>query len=336
VTLDPRPGEIHPGTAQPPAPSHAGEAAEAEVAQLVVEVDGRIERIFVLTGAVVTIGRTPGNSLPLQHEAVSRLHAELRVTPEGLIVTDMGSKNGTLVGAARLAPNQPVRLAPGGVFRIGPYVLRYEVTRAGAAHEAVSEVAEKRSAANADIEPLPAGPPPRVYSPPAPPRERMPMPLPNSGVSKYLDFLPMIFHENDFMSRFLLIFQSIWEPLEQRQDHLAMYFDPRTCPAPFLQWLGGWLGMTGVGPRWSEGRLRTLLTEAVELYRWRGTRYGLTRMIEVCTGITPVVAETASNPNVLHIRVAIPPESEIDRETLERLVIANKPAHTAYILDVAA
>ena len=96
------------------------------------------------------------------------------------------------------------------------------------------------------------------------------------------------------------------------------------------------LGMTGVGPRWSEGRLRTLLTEAVELYRWRGTRYGLTRMIEVCTGITPVVAETASNPNVLHIRVVIPPESEIDRETLERLVIANKPAHTAYILDVAA
>jgi phage tail-like protein len=163
----------------------------------------------------------------------------------------------------------------------------------------------------------------------------MPMPLPNGAVSNYLDFLPVIFHDSDFMSRFLLIFQSIWEPLEQRQDHLAMYFDPRTCPAPFLHWLAGWLGVA-VGPRWPEGRLRTLLAEAVELYRWRGTQYGLTRMIEVCTGVTPSVSEMMANPFVLHIRVAIPPNSDIDRDLIERLIIANKPAHTAYLLEVAA
>jgi hypothetical protein len=46
--------------------------------------------------------------------------------------------------------------------------------------------------------------------------------------------------------------------------------------------------------------------------------------------------ETASNPFVLHIRVAIPPDADVDREFIERLVIANKPAHTAYLLEVAA
>jgi phage tail-like protein len=130
-----------------------------------------------------------------------------------------------------------------------------------------------------------------------------------------------------------MIFQSIWEPIEYRQDHLAMYFDPRTCPTPFLHWLADWLGVL-VGPVSDEGRLRALLGEAVELFRWRGTRYGLTRMIEICTGLTPFVAEVASDPAVLHIRVSVPPESNVDRDTIERLIKANKPAHTAYLLEV--
>jgi hypothetical protein len=72
----------------------------------------------------------------------------------------------------------------------------------------------------------------------------------------------------------------------------------------------------------------------VELYRWRGTRYGLTRLIEVCTGVTPLIAETPENPAVLHIRVSIPPESKVDRGTIERLVQEHKPAHTAYLLEI--
>ena len=112
-----------------------------------------------------------------------------------------------------------------------------------------------------------------------------------------------------------------------------MYFDPRTAPAPFLQWLAGWLG-ADVGMRLPEGRLRTLLGEAVELYRWRGTLYGLTRMIEVCTGLTPYIAEARADPFVLQIRVAVPPDAQVDRETIERLVVANKPAHAGYMLEV--
>jgi hypothetical protein len=29
----------------------------------------------------------------------------------------------------------------------------------------------------------------------------------------------------------------------------------------------------------------------MDLYRWRSTRYGLTRMIEVCTGLTPEISD---------------------------------------------
>jgi phage tail-like protein len=306
-----------------PSPAY-GARAVGVTAQVVVEFDGRVERIFQLTDPVVKIGRTPGNALPLQHEAVSRQHAELRLTPEGAILTDTDSKNGTFVGHLRLTPNQPVRLTPGAAIRIGPFVLHFEVTLPGAAAGAPWAVT------NGALTPVPLS---TAYAPAKPARDRTIMPLPKGGSSKYLDYLPVIFHDGDFMSRFLLIFQSMWEPLEQRQDHLAMYIDPRTSPASFLEWLAAWLGIT-VGPRFAEGRLRALLSEAVELYRWRGTNYGLTRMIEVCTGATPIVSESAANPFVLHIRVALPAEGDVDRDAIERLIVANKPAHTAYFLEV--
>jgi phage tail-like protein len=303
----------------------------AESAQLLIELEGQLLQTLALTGQTVSIGRTPGNVLVLPHEAVSRQHAELVPAPEGAILTDIGSKNGTFVGQTRLQPHQPVRLLPGSSVRIGPFVLRYEVLQAAA--PAAEEVEERSEVAQAA--PIaPAPPPPLAYSPPPPPRQPLPATLPpRDPLSSYLEYLPSIFQDGDFLGRFLLIFQSIWEPLEQRQDHMAMYIDPRTAPAVFLPWLADWFGVT-VAPRMTEGRLRTLLSEAVELYCWRGTRYGLTRMIEVCTGLKPQIAEDSSNPFVLHIRVAIPPDSDSDRDAIERLVIANKPAHTAYLLEV--
>ena len=81
----------------------------------------------------------------------------------------------------------------------------------------------------------------------------------------------------------LLIFEAIWEPLEQRQEHIAMYFSPSTSPARMLAWIAEWLNLE-LDPHWPERRRRELLREAMQLYWWRGTRYGLTRMLEVCTG----------------------------------------------------
>jgi phage tail-like protein len=169
---------------------------------------------------------------------------------------------------------------------------------------------------------------------PGPARPKAIAPLPPRGsTSAYVNDLPAIYQEGDFLGRFLLIFESIWEPLEQRQDHLALYFDPRTCPAGFLPWLGSWLEFS-VNPHWPEARLRRLLGEAMDLYRWRGTRYGLTRLIEICTGLTPVITEPPESPFVFHVALRLPPETTISRELIEQLVQAHKPAHAGYVLDI--
>jgi phage tail-like protein len=264
---------------------------------------------------------------------VSRAHADLRVSPEAVILTDRNSANGTFVNDVRLAPEQPVQLVHGTIIRIGPFVIRYAATLAPVVETASGPEPVEERPAPPEAAPVLVTVPPALFEPAQPPRAVHQMPLPMESVSSYLEFLPVIFHDGDFLGRFLMIFQSIWEPLEYRQDHMDLYFDARTCPPQFLMWLADWLGIS-VGQVMEEGRLRSLLGEAVELYRWRGTRYGLTRLIEVCTGLTPVIAEAPSNPAVLHIRVTIPSDTRLDREAIERLIREHKPAHTAYRLEV--
>jgi phage tail-like protein len=142
----------------------------------------------------------------------------------------------------------------------------------------------------------------------------------------------VIFQESDYLGRFLLIFESIWEPLEQRQDHVALYFDPRTCPASFLPWLASWLDLS-LKAHWPEMRRRRLLEEALDLYRWRGTAYALVRIIEVCTGLTPEITEAPAQPLVFTVSITVPPGSSVDKDLIEDLIKEHKPAHAGYRLE---
>ena len=51
---------------------------------------------------VFTIGTADGNTLVLGDRTVSRYHLEVRRTPQGIEVADLGSTNGTRIGPARL------------------------------------------------------------------------------------------------------------------------------------------------------------------------------------------------------------------------------------------
>ena len=308
-----------------------------EMGQLIVEIQGAVVATVPLNLPVLTIGRTPDNGLSLPHPDVSRHHAEVRLTDDGPIFTDVGSSNGTVVAGARLLPYQPLPLIDGLVIQIGPFSLTYRAPQAasqGDVADAAPLVQEAPAASSPAPSPLASLPPP-----PLPVVKRRPtsaVPLARGPVSQYLRDLPVIFEsngDNDFLGRFLLIFESLWEPLEQRQDHLALYFDPRTTPATFLPWLAGWLSLA-VDTHWPEERVRRLLAEGMDLYRWRGTAYGLTRMIEVCTGLTPQIGERAGAPFVFHVSVATPPGGSVDRDLIEGLILAHKPAHAGYLLEV--
>lgn len=311
---------------------------QGENGQIIVRFEGNVIQTIPLTRTAITIGRAPDVGISLPHPLISRAHAEVRLDAQGLILTDLGSSNGTFIGEERLAPQQPRILTDRMSFRIGPYQLIYQAAQSPQAPEAWVEVQDEQR----ETDTIPTQQPATRREAPAPamvpsrvPQAVSPVPRPRAQVTQsvYSRYLPGLYQENDFLQRFLSIFEDIWEPLEQRQDHIEMYFDPRTCPVSFLPWLASWLGLT-FNPHWPEARRRRLLAQAMDLYRWRGTRYGLIRMIEVCTGLTPVIIENPLEPFVFRIRITGTSENAVDKEFIEELIRIHKPAHAGYILEV--
>lgn len=319
----------------------------SEVAQLIVQLDGQVMRTVELNAPVLTIGRRPDNGLVLAHPSVSPRHAELRVEDAGVQLTDLESQGGTLLDTRRLLPNQPQLLSDGNSFQIGPFVLIYRTVGA-----TVPAPGAPATAAPAQpVAPLlPIAPPER----PCFPRPQ----LPRGQRSRYLQHLPGIYQEPDqadldadqrlrvsdpylsdsphlssFLNRFLLICETIWEPYEQRQDYIELYFDPRTCPSRMLPWLASWLGLQ-VNVHWPEPRLRALLSVAMDLYRWRGTSDGLTRIIEACTGLAAEVSDERGAPYVIRVVVHSTNAETMDSELLDELIQTHKPAHVGYILEL--
>ena len=76
-----------------------------------------------------TIGRDPDNSLVIPEASVSRRHASLRSTEEGLFVFDHESRNKVFVNSAPAPIQKCQRVVSGDVLRIGSMHLRLELVR---------------------------------------------------------------------------------------------------------------------------------------------------------------------------------------------------------------
>jgi len=106
----------------------------------------------------LTVGRQ-NCDVTLAHPQVSRHHATLHVRDGGLVIEDVGSRNGTFVNDERLAA--PRQIAAGDLVRIGETVWRAEAPAAAAPAAPEPEAPEQRG----DVPPPPA---PSVVHP-APP-----------------------------------------------------------------------------------------------------------------------------------------------------------------------
>ena len=71
-------------------------------------------KTFAVTDNAV-IGRQPDCDIPIAAEEISRHHARLKVTPDGIQVEDLGSANGTFVNGKRV---QSALLKPGEELRL--------------------------------------------------------------------------------------------------------------------------------------------------------------------------------------------------------------------------
>jgi DNA-binding NtrC family response regulator len=99
----------------------AGAPARGRAEQLLC-IDG--DRSFTVTmpgSGELIIGRGPDAGLSVDDPLVSRAHAQLLVVPDGLRLSDLGSRHGTLVNGERLT--EPRLLGSGDVIGIGNALL---------------------------------------------------------------------------------------------------------------------------------------------------------------------------------------------------------------------
>lgn len=322
-------------------------------------------QVFAIPVGGTSIGRQPGNDLILDDSQVSRRHAEIVCTESECHLTDLGSSNGTRVNGEKLVPNVPVLLPDQAVIRIGPYELTLE-QKAVESEPPLEELAEpepplepeisveepavveaemetpveprkkrdrtKRSPDKSEPPPPPPVPPDRAGLEPEPAEASLVPPGLSIYGERLLNYLPGIYH-TDFMARFLGIFESILTPIEWSIDNFDLYFDPGTAPADFLPWLANWFGLA-FDPTWSQEQQRTLVREAHKIYARRGTRWALSRVLEIYTGVDPEITDTGEDLEAYTFRVRLQlPQGESQRQLLEMLIDAHKPAHTSYTLE---
>jgi len=201
-------------------------------------------------------------------------------------------------------------------------------------------------------------------------------PIAPTKVSSYLQYLPAVFQEagdgqeGDFLGRFLLAFEQILSGLEGAEPlgleeiiaRIDRYFyagDPehpeRTeqTPPEFLAWLASWVALT-LRADWREDEQRRFLARIVPLYRLRGTKAGLIKMVETYTGFNVQVQDLPmqvgvsstvgrdtliGGPHHFHIRMTLQRKEgseaivkKLDRVQAIALAIVDqeKPAHTHY------
>lgn len=155
-------------------------------------------------------------------------------------------------------------------------------------------------------------------------------------MSSYLDHLPALFREDPFVGDFLLAFQTVLDGLETAIEGVADHLDPETTDVEFLPWLASWAALI-LRADWDEATQREFLRKIVPLYRLRGTRAGLQRMLELYTGERVEVDDDFDQvPHFFQVQLTLrEPDPDLLRrkqEIARALIDQEKPAHTFYAL----
>ena len=114
----------------------------------------------------------------------------------------------------------------------------------------------------------------------------------------YMRYLPELYSYDDFVNRFLMLFESFWKPINTQISQIEDYFDPNLTPEAFLPWLGSWVGME-IDETFPKDKIRLLIKNAILFYHCRGTAESLKLFLELYSGGTVTVNERKAQNMVL-------------------------------------
>ncbi len=89
---------------------------------LIIQTGKRRGQKLVLPDVEIVMGRDDKCQIRLASSDVSRRHCAIRPSPEGMLVRDLGSRNGTLVNDVVI--EEETLLDPGDILRVGPMLFQ--------------------------------------------------------------------------------------------------------------------------------------------------------------------------------------------------------------------
>jgi phage tail-like protein len=147
----------------------------------------------------------------------------------------------------------------------------------------------------------------------------------------------------------LQVMEDLHQPSEVVLAQIETYFDPRRAPDQFVPYLAQWVDLEWIlteSPAKDSpasrslpsgmGLLRELVAAAAFLAKWRGTRAGLLRFLQIATGLKGfdlVENVTASGqPRPYHLWIRAPKDTTKYQAMIDRIISLEKPAYVTYEL----
>lgn len=89
--------------------------------------DGALDSVWPLLDSEYTIGRAPSNAISIADGSVSSHHARIVRTPEGFILEDLQSRNGTFINGEKVTEKRA--LSDGDLIRLGKVIMTFNLAR---------------------------------------------------------------------------------------------------------------------------------------------------------------------------------------------------------------
>jgi murein DD-endopeptidase MepM/ murein hydrolase activator NlpD len=118
--------------------------------ELRIEDSGRNIYHQELSDGRYRLGRSKDNQIYINNPNISRRHIELEISSDLVLITDLGSTNGTILGGRKLIPNKSISWPLDEIVNIGPLALYIDNT------SGINQFHEPEEEASDEILPSPA------------------------------------------------------------------------------------------------------------------------------------------------------------------------------------
>jgi phage tail-like protein len=156
-----------------------------------------------------------------------------------------------------------------------------------------------------------------------------------------IDQLPVAMLDDDFLIRFLSIFQTVADTYMDHVDNLDHVLDLAVAPESMVRYMGEWLGARSIDPSLPDDLQRHIVREHGRMLPWRGTVRGLRELLEMVTRGPVLISDTGgvfaegeAPTNTGHVHILVTSTGWATDDDIVDLIQADLPASVSFELHV--